>query len=251
MTTFKQWHDDTLKFHNEMKLYFCQCDMNQRINFSELLRLSTDTAVEDYYQRGMSWQFLADHDVGILLSRISFRFHIMPKVNDFITISTTEEEPEPLQLMRTYEITAADGTRLVSGYGSWLIVNPKTRRIIRTKDFTLRAAPNTHEMHNCMEPGKIAVPENMTLLDEREIRYTDIDGNGHMDNSRYGTYVMDSLPETYQQRKFTDFRMNYSKEAKLGEHLNIFGFFDNEAKKITIIGKHNDVACFESELYYK
>src|SRR5574344_1985569 len=108
MTTFRQYHDDNLRFYNETKINFCQCDIHSRINFSELLRITTDTAVEDYRQRGLSYEFLSDHHVGILLSRLSFRFHQIPKVNDVITISTWEEKPEMLQLMRAYEITRQD-----------------------------------------------------------------------------------------------------------------------------------------------
>lgn len=61
---------------------------------------------------------------------------------------------------------------------------------------------------------KITVPDCVTELDQRPIRYSDIDANGHMNNSRYGAFAVDCLPESYQDRDFTDFRMNYSKEAR-------------------------------------
>jgi len=250
MTTFKQWHDDDMTFNDEMKLHFCQCDVHSNLYFSELLRLTTDTAVEDYHQRGLSFRFLSEHNIAILLSRIAFRFHRMPKANDVITISTWEEKPEPLQLMRAYEITASDGTSLVSGYASWLLADHVTRRIIRPKDFTLRKEPDRTERHDCLEPGKIVIPENLSKLGERPICYSDIDANGHMNNSRYGAFAVDCLPEVYQERVFTDFRMNYSKEAMKNEMLHLYGAFDDGAKKITVVGKQNDNTCFECELYY-
>ena len=251
MTTFRQYHDDNLRFYNETKINFCQCDIHSRINFSELLRITTDTAVEDYRQRGLSYEFLSDHHVGILLSRLSFRFHQIPKVNDVITISTWEEKPEMLQLMRAYEITRQDGTRLASGFSSWLFVDFVTHRIIRTKDFTLRPEPLLTQKHDCLEPGKITVPDCVTELDQRPIRYSDIDANGHMNNSRYGAFAVDCLPESYQDRDFTDFRMNYSKEARKGEMIRMSGAFDDNAKKIIVCGRQGADTCFESEFIYK
>jgi medium-chain acyl-[acyl-carrier-protein] hydrolase len=250
MTTFKQWHDDDMIFNDEMKLHFCQCDMHSNISFSELLRLTTDTAVEDYHQRGLSFKYLAERNIAILLSRISFRFHKIPQANDYITIRTWEERPEPLQLMRAYEIKAQDGTPLVSGYSSWLIVDYVSHRIIRTKDFTLRKATDRKDSLDCMEPGKIAAPKKLIELGQRPICYSDIDANGHMNNSRYGAFAIDCLPDEYQQKKFTDFRMNYSKEAREGEMVHLSGSFDTDAKKITVIGKQGENTCFESELYY-
>lgn len=250
MKTFKQWHDEQGKFHNEAQIYFCQADMKHRMNLSEVLRQTTDTAVEDYNQRGMPWVFLEANDVLILLSRVAFRFHKIPQANDEIIITTWEEKPEPLQLTRRYEITSHLGEPLISGASRWICVNPSSRKIMRTADFTLRTPPETKTEPDCMEPGKIIIPENLTQLDERTIRYSDIDGNGHTDNSRYAAFVMDCLPEKYQQNNFTDMRMNYSKEAMLNDKIYILGNFDDAAKKITVVGKISDGNCFECELFY-
>ena len=250
MTTFTQRHDDKGTFYSEMKLQFCQCNMLSNLNLSELLRLTSDTAIEDYYERGISFTFLAEHNYAILLSRVSFRFHKMPKANDRITIATWEEKPEALQLTRAYEIKAEDGTPLVSGSSSWLVVDYTLHRIIRTKDFTLRPEPVRKEVCDCMALGKIAIPENIAECGNRPICWSDIDANGHMNNSRYGAFAIDCLPEAYQRKTFTDFLMNYSLEAKKGDTITMFAAFDDDAKKITVVEKQKNATCFESELYY-
>lgn len=251
MTTYKQWHDDDLTFNSEMKIYFCECDMNHNLALSEILKLTTDYAVEDYHQRGISWKFLADHNVAILVSRIAFRIHRIPKDEEKITIKTWEEKPQPLQLMRNYQILSESGEKLVSGYGAWLLVNPKERKIMRTKDFTLRPETSRQDGHDCMEPGKIAIPSEMKKIGERVIHYSDIDGNGHTNNSRYADFAIDVLPKEYQQKEFTDFRINFSKEAMLGISLELFASFDDDNNKITVVGKQSENTCFECELFYK
>ncbi|MDE7383863.1 MAG: acyl-[acyl-carrier-protein] thioesterase, partial [Treponemataceae bacterium] len=76
------------------------------------------------------------------------------------------------------------------------------------------------------------------------------DGDGHTNNARYGAFVIDSLPDEYQKKTFSDFKINYSKEAVLGHKIQIYGAFDDNAKKITIIGKQDENICFEAELYW-
>lgn len=254
MTQYKQWHENegaNYQFFSENQVYFCQCDKNHRLSLQELLKMVTDAAVEDFNQRCMSYDALTDNGVGILVSRQSFRMHKMPVGNQKITIKTWEEKPEALQFVRAYEIfDTTTKEPLVSGISTWLLVDLNKRRIMPIKNFTMRQAPDMQTEHNCPALGKIAMPENAELLAERPIWYSDIDGNGHMNNARYGAFVIDSLPESYRQIEFKDFKINYVNEAVLGENIKLYGSFDESSKKAVIIGKQDEKICFESELFW-
>lgn len=255
MITYNQWHEadgPNIKFFTQNQIYFCQCDQHHKLSLFELLRTVTDAAVEDFNQRVMSYDVLTDNNQGILVSRQAFRFHKMPVGNQKITIKTWEEKPEPLQFVRAYEIFDTETNEsLVSGISTWLLVDLSKRRIMRIKDFKLREEPNIQTEHNCLKAEKISIPENMDLFTKRPIWYSDIDGNGHMNNARYGAFVVDSLPAEYQKKEFSDFRINYNKEAVQGETIEIWGNIDDQNKKITIVGKQSDSNCFEAELFWK
>ena len=134
MTEFKLWHTEEPKtFHNQTNIYFSQCSSNQTMSLSELLRITSDIAVEDYREQGYSREFLKEKGFYILVSRVSFKIHRLPKENERITVSTTEEKPEPLQLYRSYMITSDSGEKLIEGLSSWLLVDPVARKIIPTK----------------------------------------------------------------------------------------------------------------------
>lgn len=252
MTEFKQWRDDDkITFHSEHKVQFSQANSKKQLSFYELLKVTSDMAVEDYAQQGMDRDTLTEHGYACLVSRVAFRFHRMLKENERYVFTTYEEKAEPLQLVRAYEFTTPDGTPLITGLSSWLLVDPAAHRIIPTKKFDMRAPVESQKEHDCLKYGKIAIPEALDLLYERTIMYSDIDGNGHVNNARYGAYVADAIPESLRDKTFTDFRLNYAKEAKLGEKLSVYGHIDEENKKFTIVGKTSDGTSFESELYWK
>ena len=71
MKEYKQWHDENNTFFSEFKIMFGQCNLKHELSLTEILRILSDTAVEDYAQRGMTWQFLDEREVAILLSRAS------------------------------------------------------------------------------------------------------------------------------------------------------------------------------------
>lgn len=252
MLTFRQWHNEDCVFHRETKLTFGQCGENHALSLQELLLLTSDTAVEDYHQRGLTWQFLCDHDTAILVSRVSLHILKMPQANELLTIRTWEETPQSIQLARAYEILDTETNEtLITGRSTWIVVNLKTRRITPAKQFTLRKAPERTLPFDGIPCGKITLPEQASLLEKRVVRYSDIDGNGHTNNSRYAAYIMDCLPEKYQQLPLADIRINYSKEAVKGGTIEIFGIFDDAERKITVAGKQQNEICFECELYWK
>ena len=115
----------------------------------------------------------------------------------------------------------------------------------------MRTPIESQKEHDCLKYGKIQIPEDLEKWDERTIKYSDIDGNNHVNNARYGAFVADSIPEDLRQAVFTDFRLNYAKEAKLGQKLEIFGNRNESEKKLTFVGKTEDGVSFEAELFYK
>ncbi|MCR4821976.1 MAG: acyl-[acyl-carrier-protein] thioesterase [Treponema sp.] len=251
MITQKQWYDDDgITFHSEHKVQFSQSAANKKISFYEILKVTSDMAVEDYAQRNMDRDTLTANGYACLVSRVAFRFHRMPKENENYVFTTYEEKAEALQLVRAYEFTSPDGQPLITGLSSWLLVDPEAHRIIPTKKFTLRPPIESQKEHDCLKYGKIQIPEDLEKWDERIIKYSDIDGNNHVNNARYGAYVADSIPESLRDMAFTDFRLNYAKEAKLGQKLEIFGKINEEEKKLTLVGKTEEGLSFESELYW-
>ena len=53
--------------------------------------------------------------------------------------------------------------------------------------------------------------------------------------------------QEFQNKNFKDFRINYSKEAMIGETVKLYAAF--EENKITVVGKTDSIS-FESELYF-
>ena len=253
-TVYRQYFDDNLGFHSETMVYFSQCTPDGYLSLYELLKLTSDIAVEDFKQRNMSRPFLVENGLAILVSRDSFRLHRYPQENEKIIIHTKEEKSEPLQFVRSFEIENDRGEKLVSALTSWLCVDIKTRRIIPIKKFDamgFRQPVNSSSEHDCIPYGKISIPENEELFDTRIIKFSDLDSNGHTNNAKYAAFAVDALPPQFQSIHFSDFRLNFAKEAMLGQELKIYGKADTEKGIIIETGKTDEGISFEAEFRYK
>ena len=271
MTELKTWRenivldDGTQKsvLTKEIVLPFCSCDLNGKMHLSELLALTSDLAVEDFEDQGLSYQFLYSKGFAILLSRISYKIIKMPLEAQKITLKTWEEKAQGLQLVRKFVIcdssTDGNGQELIYGTTMWLLVDPVARRIMPPIKFDLRPVPNSSSELKTLEPGKIKIAENASLVENRKMQFSDCDPNGHVNNSRYGAFAIDALfasgsaIDEIQGKILTDFRLNYAKEAHLGDTLSIYSSVEKTEDgktKIIIVGKNAAETSFECEMFW-
>ena len=158
-------------------------------------------------------------------------------------ISTWENGARGAHMQRVYELADQSGEVCVSIRSEWILVDPETRRIMRPETFTAKKLGVCTKPIDCPEPKKVMLPkEGLEDLGNRVIRWSDLDGNGHVYSGNYGDIVWDALPEELQERVPEEFYINYSKEATLGQELKLWGFRDGQEYRMEGIGPQG--TCF-------
>lgn len=245
----KERHDDDFTFYKDEKLAFTHCTPDRKMSLSELFRFTSDSAGEDFALRNMSWPFLSEKGLAIILSRVSYHIIRLPNADETITLKTWESAPQGPLCTRNYEIYKYNSDEvLVKGQSLWTILDFKNHKLMPAKAYPYRPSPTVVTDFEGIKCGKIPLPENMQDLGTKTIYYSDLDANGHSNNSKYINFVLDLLPPEFQTKSYKDIRLNYSKETKLGNILQIKAAF--EQNKIVAVGLVDGVSSFELELYY-
>ncbi|MBQ0040042.1 MAG: acyl-[acyl-carrier-protein] thioesterase [Treponema sp.] len=258
MNEFKTYtSEDGTEICGETKVLFGQCGSNRCLHLTELMEYFADYAIELYTQKGYDRQKLNDMGFVHMVSRSSIHINRMPGENEMMTVKVREEKPEGLQLMRHYDFISEKGEVLVEGKSLWVIVEPKTRAIVAPGKFQYLIKSEVQTEFE-RKPGKIKIPEELEFLGDQKILLSHLDPNGHLTNAKYINFAIDFLPEEYQQKEITDFRLNFCKEIKKNEIMHVYGSFDDENRKIVVVGKRDipdsegkTESSFECELFYK
>ena len=249
---FREWNDGPLFCYNR-RLTLSQCDRYGRLKHSELLVLLSDAATEDYNRRGLPYGVLAESGVVFLASKIAIRFFADIKGDSIITIKTWESSISGARFNRFYEIDDEDGNALAQAKAVWLAVNPNTRKILRPSAYPYPELINLCDKEvDCMECGKVKLPENPIDLGSRKTLFNDIDVNGHVNNTRYIAFAEDCLPSKFETQYISDIRINFVNEAKLGDTMHFIGGYVEEERRVAVIGKNDEgVTSFECEFYLR
>lgn len=216
-------------YFRQEELTFADCDRNKNARVSALLRKAANYAGYDYDARGLTHGKLLEMRQAFLLSRLALRIHRCPRAGEVLDITTMEDGVKGAHMQRVYEMLDQAGRPCVSARSDWILVDPVTRKILRPGSFTAKPLLPCDKEIDCPPTRKIVLPrEGAEELGVRTIRWSDLDGNGHVYSANYGDIVWDCLPADLQERVPREFHINYSKEATLGEELRLLGSREGE-----------------------
>ena len=131
------------------------------------------------------------------------------------------------------------------------MVDPKTHKILRPREFSRFAVTEQPDrLNGCPDPEKIALPDNLTETGVREIRWSDIDYNGHLNNAVYADIIADVIPAFVRGYEISEFCIAFVSEAFEGEKIALRTGFDQTSKRLWVSGEHRRGRCFEACLKF-
>jgi medium-chain acyl-[acyl-carrier-protein] hydrolase len=174
---------------------------------------STDASVEKLNSRDMTW----------VISRLSVQFLTLPKWKDKIKVETWPVAFDGTTAFRDYQITDKDsGEITVKACGRWVIIDRNTRK--RTeKPLPIEALPVYKEIRAVNNyPERIETLKNHNCERLFTVRYSEIDFNGHVNNTRYPMWILDTLGMDFlNMHTINSIDINYISELKYGDRISV------------------------------
>ena len=97
-------------------------------------------------------------------------------------------------------------------YSIWTLIDIEKRRIVRPQKVGI-TIPECEEYSSFVEKYEPLLDIETQKVQTREVMYSDIDLNKHMNNARYLEWVMDLLPQNVLEKYFIgEMTMHYQKE---------------------------------------
>jgi medium-chain acyl-[acyl-carrier-protein] hydrolase len=203
---------------------FGDCDLNKRASIYAIMKLFSETSGEDYEVRGLGHSVLERQNQAFLLSRLAIEFHKWPEHTQTVSLSTWERGAKGPFFHRDYEMRDIQGALMAAGTSCWLLVKISTREILRPAELYGGLPPENPHLAPCTACKRIRPQGEADLLGQRSVYYSDIDGNGHVNNAVYGRIASDFLPQRFISIPPKSLNVNFNMETRLGETMDIYGF---------------------------
>lgn len=208
---------------------------------SAILRIIQEAAGRHMEQDGLSYEFMRSRGVVFLLVKECVKVHSYPYCDDVITVETWFHKNKGATFVRNMRFASKTDQILIEAETHWIIADPETHRILRPSQFPF-IMPEVGEDSVSISAMRLATLKEAAEAGVREVRWSDIDCNYHMNNAVYADIICDYFPGGFKGRKLMEFQIDFNSEAMLGDKIRIYAKQENSTYYFE--GMVNGKKCF-------
>ncbi len=200
-------------------------DCHLRLKPSALLYLVQEMAAEHALALGTGWDALAQKQLFWALIRHKIQITRLPIAGETVTLETWPMPTTRVAYPRATVAYDAQGNELFRSVALWVLMDLQSRAMILPgKSGVIVEGWNRG---NELDIPPSITPKELAQVTQRRVGYTDLDRNGHMNNTRYLEWLDDLLSaEFHQHHPLRQITLCYLAEAREGQTLEIHWGFD-------------------------
>ena len=218
-----------------------------RARISSLLRFAQDAAEEHCLELCADWHSMAKRNYFWAVIRQRMEITRLPNTGETVTVKTW---PMPTSRVAYPRATAgfdAEGNELFRVISLWVIMDQTTRVMIRPDKSGVEVLGTAFGTELKAPAGLPAGTfENHQL---RSVCFSDLDVNGHMNNTRYLDWLCDLIPAGFhREHPVKAFTICYMNEALEGQQLQI-SWSDGEVLRVDGDLSHTSVDAGHTRIF--
>lgn len=229
------------------EIEICEVDYMGEYQLCHLLNRFSEIATINAKKIGL-WNESMMSQYGWVVAKQTLHLDEPIYFQDIIELSTTINNGTHVSFPRYYFIHKNNQK---IGYCSsiWTLIDVHKRRIVSPKRIGMEVPTVDHQIY-LEEPKTIDMNVDMQYQLTRQVLYSDVDVNQHMNNTRYLQWAMDIIDYHIHKDYFvSDLTIQYKKEIRPLEEVQLY--LGNDQQRYVIEGRsESDEVYFTIELYF-
>ena len=227
---------------------------NGYVKFSSLMRILQELAGNDLDAGNLTYMNLYNHNCAFVITKITLQMLDYIKLYDKIVVETYPRPVKGISFQRDF-IIYCNGKKVALSSTIWCLIDLEKRSILRPDVLNELGTVSTTTDNQFSLPfiRRRIDKKSLYETDVREVYYSQLDMNGHLNNTFYSDIIFDSLPNADKiDIKDLFFEINFKNESRLGEKLTV-NTTDPSCNEIDILAvKSSDgQPCFSAYLNKK
>lgn len=196
-------------------------DVNNNMKPSLVLRYMQETANHQMRDRKPSYYDLFFAGKSFIITRITIEIYEQLHQYDQFEVATWRCQEKGATFIRCYEITCR-GRIMARGYSVWAVTDHRTGKLCKASEVDI-SNYDTDEPLQLDLPTRFRLPKTIeyTKAGEKEVFYSDVDMNLHMNNTHYPDMLWNFIPDVIS-KEVTSLNLRFMKEAPLGGRIEVY-----------------------------
>ncbi len=210
----------------------------KRLGLLGLTGILQDIATFHAKDAGFGHEEMLNKGVFWALIRKSIKMNHWPELFTKIEVKTWSRLPESFYAYRDFEIYQ-DGQLIGSATTTWVTLELQKRRPCEIPLKDIPISPRKEGVLN-YSAKKVDFSDNLTWITDFTTRNSDLDLNGHVNNTKYGQWILDAIDFRHHENKLiSEYHINFLSEVKLGDKIDVFRdeLNSDSSSKVTFLGR--------------
>lgn len=207
-------------FERKFNLRASDFDCYVRMTPSAILDLFQEVAGAHAEELGIGFHPLIEKKMLWVIVRAKYTVIKQPEIHTSVTVKTWPLPPTRLGFRREYLIEDLDGNTLIKGTSDWVLMHSEERKLIPCGDIYPKGyifcGDKNFEEKTARLRDFEADSGTFTVIPA----FCDLDMNGHVNNTKYANFVLNSL-NLNRNEVIETFQTDYHHEVKRDTALNI------------------------------
>lgn len=239
------------------KIPFYECNVNNRISIPMLINILILASEHQNEELGVDQVFLINHyGIGWVVTSYSIHINELPRKDSVVEMSTRGTQYNRYFAFREFWLHDQDGNELVKVESIWVLMDEEARKITSINDRVIApyGSEKVRRVPKLPRPDRIQ-PDTKVTSKEYQVRWSDIDFNGHVNNSRYPEWMLDILPMSFlNNHEPANIDIRFENEVKYGNRVTssvVVDSTDNAKIKTVHEIKSNGVLSASATIVWK
>lgn len=214
-------------YRKEFQIRPTEVDRYGRLKPSAMLLYIQQTAGEHSDSYNLTYEALAERGIFWAVIRHKIEVNRLPRVNETISLETWPMPTTRVAFPRSTVAYDQQGNVLFQSICLWILMDLSNRSM-------LVPGKSGVEVEGFLRGDELSTPKSLLPLPltnhtPRTVVFSDLDRNGHMNNSRYLDWVQDLLPsDHHRDHPIKELTMCYINEALESQNLDLTWDRDEE-----------------------
>lgn len=202
----------------EYEIHYYEVDFRKKMQITSLIDFLGDIATDQSEKLGVGMDYLFSNGLGWVLYKWDIKVYSYPQYGDKITIKTLPYGFRRFYAYRIYEVFNEAGELIAEAGSVWFLINIEKKKPVRIESDMYKVYGIAEDSKDILEIGDIVKPDAIEEEKMFNVRYSDIDTNKHVNNSKYASWALEVVPMDVILNSTLDrIKITYQKETKYGE----------------------------------
>lgn len=213
---------------------------------SAQLRLQQEAGERHFGEGGLNFEGVASFGMAFVVLQNNAVITRRPAIGEAIVIKTWSRNVKGMRFFRCYRFEDEAGNTLIESIASFALVDLNEHTLLRPAQFPAEVTHQPDIPHGCPDPAKLKLPDAMQTCGEHVVTLSQLDFNGHLNNTRYADIVFDHLPAEVMAA-MSGFSITFSHEAKQGDRLMLSSGREEDSAWI-MTAQNGEQTCFTAQI---